>query len=446
MRIRSIVAAVVLGAATFAFIPSASATTEIGSDPIGDSTSIFADITSVGVAYGESIIGLGLFTVSSWSPVTWTSGDAIIWSLDVNGDTTEDYVVVWTDDGASVHTYTNESLGPMLCNAPTSYTAADDYYFAGFPASCIGTPARVRAQGYINLGYNDAYDFAPSHNTFSPFAYRTTPAPPPPSDPVLNTASTPTLIGPGYWMLADNGVISNFGGAGKFGAGQFILNPSLFPPFVDIEPTPSGKGYWTLEAGGAFRSYGDALPFAAVTALPAGDRFVSMSVTPDGRGLWLYSAKGRVVPRGNAGFFGDMGAQVLNADVIDSVATPDGGGYWMVAADGGIFSFGNAKFAGSTGDMKLNKPVVSMAPDPDGFGYWLVASDGGIFAFDAKFRGSMGDTPLAKPVSGMVPGNAGYLMVAEDGGVFSFGDVGFYGSLGNTPSPRPIVAIALKRV
>jgi hypothetical protein len=89
--------------------------------------------------------------------------------------------------------------------------------------------------------------------------------------------------------------------------------------------------------------------------------------------------------------------------------------------------------------------VMSMAPDPDGSGYWLVASDGGIFAFDAPFYGSTGSLHLNRPISGMVPGKAGYLMVAEDGGIFTFGDVAFHGSLGASPPPHPIVAVALAR-
>jgi hypothetical protein len=36
-------------------------------------------------------------------------------------------------------------------------------------------------------------------------------------------------------------------------------------------------------------------------------------------------------------------------------------------------------------------------------------------------------------------------MVATDGGIFAFGDVPFHGSLGATPPPRPVVAVALKR-
>jgi len=128
--------------------------------------------------------------------------------------------------------------------------------------------------------------------------------------------------------------------------------------------------------------------------------------------------------------------------VLDSVATPSGNGYYMVASDGGIFSFGDAVFAGSMGSIPLNAPVQSLVPDSDGEGYWLVASDGGVFAFDAAFRGSMGGVKLNQPVTGMVRFGDGYLMVATDGGIFNFSDQQFFGSLGSTPPPNPITAVA----
>jgi hypothetical protein len=42
-----------------------------------------------------------------------------------------------------------------------------------------------------------------------------------------------------------------------------------------------------------------------------------------------------------------------------------------------------------------------MAADATGHGYWLVSSHGGIFSFgDAGFFGSMGGTALVEPVVG----------------------------------------------
>jgi hypothetical protein len=40
------------------------------------------------------------------------------------------------------------------------------------------------------------------------------------------------------------------------------------------------------------------------------------------------------------------------------------------------------------------------------------------------------------------PTGHGYLMVAQDGGIFSYGDVPFYGSLGQNPPAYPVVSVA----
>jgi hypothetical protein len=51
------------------------------------------------------------------------------------------------------------------------------------------------------------------------------------------------------------------------------------------------------------------------------------------------------------------------------------------------------------GGKHLNKPIVGIAATPDGGGYWLVASDGGVFTFgDAGYFGSMGGKKLSAPV------------------------------------------------
>jgi Pro-kumamolisin, activation domain/IPT/TIG domain len=78
-------------------------------------------------------------------------------------------------------------------------------------------------------------------------------------------------------------------------------------------------------------------------------------------------------------------------------------------------------------------------------GYWTVASDGGIFSFGQMgFYGSMGNKRLAKPIVGMAPtpSSKGYWEVASDGGIFAFGDAGFYGSTGNLRLVKPIVGMA----
>jgi hypothetical protein len=78
-------------------------------------------------------------------------------------------------------------------------------------------------------------------------------------------------------------------------------------------------------------------------------------------------------------------------------------------------------------------------------GYWTVASDGGIFSFGQMgFYGSMGGKPLTQPIVGMAPtpSSQGYWLVASDGGIFSFGDAGFHGSAGNIRLTKPVVGMA----
>jgi hypothetical protein len=210
----------------------------------------------------------------------------------------------------------------------------------------------------------------------------------------------------------------------------------------------AGRGvsaYWLVASDGGIFSFGGAGFYGSTGGMRLNKPIVGMAGTADSGGYWLDASDGGIFAFGDAGFYGSMGGMPLNQPVVGMAAVPDGGGYWMVAADGGIFAFGDAGFYGSTGAMHLNRPVVGMASTPDGRGYWLVAADGGIFAFgDAGFYGSTGAIHLNQPITGMTanPNGQGYWFVAADGGVFAFGDAPFYGSLGNVPQSRPIVAMA----
>jgi hypothetical protein len=64
-----------------------------------------------------------------------------------------------------------------------------------------------------------------------------------------------------------------------------------------------------------------------------------------------------------------------------------------------------------------------MTPTPDGQGYWLVAQDGGVFSFgDAGFYGSLGGSGV-DDVIGMFPAadGHGYSVVEQDGKANAFG-------------------------
>ncbi len=249
-------------------------------------------------------------------------------------------------------------------------------------------------------------------------------------------------VAQGYWMVASDGGIFNFGGAGFFGS---MGGQPLNKPMVGIAATPDGNGYWTVASDGGIFTFGDAGFHGSTGSLHLNAPVVGMAATPDGGGYWLVASDGGIFNYGDAGFFGSMGGQPLNKPIV-GMAAAVGGGYWLVASDGGIFSFGpGAVFHGSAGSLHLNAPVVGMAATPDGGGYWTVASDGGIFNYgDAGFFGSMGGTPLNKPVVGVAgsPGGQGYWEAATDGGIFSFGDAKFLGSMGGTPLNKPVVAMA----
>jgi hypothetical protein len=208
------------------------------------------------------------------------------------------------------------------------------------------------------------------------------------------------------------------------------------------------SAYWLVASDGGVFSFGGAGFFGSTGNIHLNRPVVAMTGTADSDGYWLVASDGGVFAFGDAAFHGSTGGMVLNKPVVGMTTTPDGGGYWMVASDGGVFAFGDALFYGSMGGHPLNRPVVGMAATPDGQGYWLVASDGGIFSFgDAHFYGSTGNLRLNKPIVGMTtaPGGRGYWFTASDGGVFAFGDAPFYGSLGNVPQSRPIVAITADR-
>ncbi len=99
-------------------------------------------------------------------------------------------------------------------------------------------------------------------------------------------------------------------------------------------------------------------------------------------------------------------------------------------------------FSGSAG---IPGPPTAPPPAPPNSSYWQVASDGGIFTFgNAGYFGSMGGKPLNRPIVGMAatPDEKGYRLVASDGGIFSFGDAGFFGSTGGMRLVAPVVGLA----
>jgi hypothetical protein len=245
----------------------------------------------------------------------------------------------------------------------------------------------------------------------------------------------------GYWMVASDGGIFNYGNAGYYGStGNIALNK----PIVGMAVPVSRGGYWLVASDGGIFAFGYAGFYGSTGNIALNQPIVGMSATPDGKGYWMVARDGGIFAFGDAPFFGSAGNIHLNQPIVGMAATPDGGGYWLVASDGGVFSYGDAHFYGSTGNIHLNKPIVGMAANPNGGGYWMVATDGGIFAFgSAGFYGSTGAIHLNKPIVGMSPTalGDGYWLAASDGGIFNYGGATFGGSAGGLPLNKPIVAI-----
>jgi uncharacterized delta-60 repeat protein len=246
----------------------------------------------------------------------------------------------------------------------------------------------------------------------------------------------------GYWLVAADGGIFNYGTTHFFGStGGVHLNK----PIVGMAVTPDGKGYWLVASDGGIFNYGDARFLGSTGNVRLNKPIVAMARTADGKGYWLVASDGGIFNYGDAHFFGSTGNVRLNKPIVGMAATPDGKGYWLVASDGGIFSYGDARFFGSTGNVRLNKPIVGIAAYPGAGGYWMVASDGGIFSFGAaKFHGSTGNVTLAKPVVAMDAtfNGGGYYLVASDGGIFAYGNARFFGSTGGVRLVQPIVGMA----
>ena len=251
----------------------------------------------------------------------------------------------------------------------------------------------------------------------------------------------PVSSAPGYWMVASDGGIFNYGAAGFYGsAGAIHLNK----PIVGMASTPNKAGYWIVASDGGIFSFGNAGFHGSTGAINLNRAIVGMTTTPTGNGYWLVASDGGIFAFGDAAFYGSTGSITLNKPIVGMAATQDGGGYWLVASDGGIFAYGDAAFYGSTGNINLNKPIVGIAANPNGGGYWMVASDGGIFSFgNAGFHGSTGAITLNKPIVGMAStfDAQGYWLVASDGGIFSFGDSVFEGSAGALTLNKPIVGM-----
>ena len=157
--------------------------------------------------------------------------------------------------------------------------------------------------------------------------------------PISGIAAMPT--GSGYLAVGQDGGIFNFGNAGFYGnpytdglTGLTGSHP-LSQPIVGMAATPDGKGYWLVAKDGGVFNFGDAgfygNPYTdGLTGLsgshPLSEPIVGMAATPDGKGYWLVAKDGGVFNFGDAGFDGSVpglpAPHVNSSSTVSALANP----------------------------------------------------------------------------------------------------------------------------
>jgi hypothetical protein len=201
----------------------------------------------------------------------------------------------------------------------------------------------------------------------------------------------------GYWLVAGDGGIFNFGKAKFFGSTGSL---TLQRPVVGMTPTADRNGYWMVATDGGMFAFGDAKYHGSIPGL---------GLAPAGSGA----------------------AKALAAPIVAMVASPTGKGYLLVASDGGVFAFGDALFHGSCpGIGGCNGSVVAVVPDAGEAGYWVVTSTGHVYAFGNAAQvasGQPGATPGTITGATASATGHGYLIVDSRGDVYNYGDAHKYG-------------------
>jgi ribosomal protein L24E len=198
--------------------------------------------------------------------------------------------------------------------------------------------------------------------------------------PIVGMAVVPG----GYYLVAADGGVFDFGAAKFLGStysyGITGLSGSkpLNAPIVGIVPTPSGNGYWLVAKDGGIFDFGSA-PFLGstytygITGLsgkrPLNAPIVGAIASPSGQGYYMVAADGGVFNFGDAKFTGSTydlgytglgGKNPLPAQVSSLMANPGGSGYYAICANGKILAIGGA--APLPAIQHIRGPIVAVIP------------------------------------------------------------------------------------
>jgi ribosomal protein L24E len=198
--------------------------------------------------------------------------------------------------------------------------------------------------------------------------------------PIVGMAVVPG----GYYLVAADGGVFDFGAAKFLGStysygitGLSGLHP-LNAPIVGIVPTPSGNGYWLVAKDGGIFDFG-AAPFLGstytygITGLsgkrPLNAPIVGAIASPSGQGYYMVAADGGVFNFGDAKFTGSTydlgytglgGKNPLPAKVSSLMANPGGSGYYAICANGKILAIGGATPLPAI--KYIRGPIVAVIP------------------------------------------------------------------------------------
>ena len=136
-------------------------------------------------------------------------------------------------------------------------------------------------------------------------------------------------------------------------------------PIVGGAADATAAGYWVVAANGSVFNFGAAQLYGTENGKALDGRIVGMAATPTGRGYWLVGSDGGVFAFGAAQFYGSEGGKALLGPIVGIAATSTGKGYWLVGSDGGVFAFGTAGFHGSESGKHLERTRHGHRPHGD---------------------------------------------------------------------------------
>ena len=94
----------------------------------------------------------------------------------------------------------------------------------------------------------------------------------------------------------------------------------LDKPIVGMAATPSGNGYWLVASDGGIFNFGDAPSIGSKGGQPLDKPIVGMASRPTGHGYWLVASDGGIFAFGDAAFYGSTGGQPLDQPIVGMAA------------------------------------------------------------------------------------------------------------------------------